>query len=307
MMATLAPLAVAAAACTRSGSRPTDSAADTGSPTGSPNRAHATTLGTCGTDVRNLAEQLGARMRLVSLLAPDSIVRRSLADAYGTLVSAPLLTEWQNDPRNAPGRELSNPWPQRLDVRSIDADGTACRVEGDIVYVTSADTTTPVERRTVSLRIESGPSPRITEYRVTNAAAPAGGTQPTTDSSQAHVHAAAEVVRQYYRDIQRRDFDAAYDRWGTAGRASGQTRAAFAAGFANVATVAATVADSGAVEGAAGSQYVTVPVRVDATLRDGTRQHFAGTYTMRRTLVDGATAAQRRWHIFKADVTAQKE
>ena len=51
----------------------------------------------------------------------------------------------------------------------------------------------------------------------------------------------------------------------------------------------------------AGSVYQPVPVTIDAELADGTRQHFAGTYVVRRVnAVDGASAAQRRWHIDSA-------
>jgi hypothetical protein len=35
-------------------------------------------------------------------------------------------------------------------------------------------------------------------------------------------------------------------------------------------------------------------------LRNGTHQHFVGTYTVRRAMVDGATPEQRRWHIYSA-------
>ena len=110
----------------------------------------------------------------------------------------------------------------------------------------------------------------------------------------------SEVVRRYYAAIDARDFAAAYALWGQDGRASGQSFQEFAAGFGKTAHVHATVGDSVRVEGAAGSQYATVPVTVDATLREGREQHFTGTYTMRRAMVDGATPAQRRWHIYKA-------
>lgn len=112
----------------------------------------------------------------------------------------------------------------------------------------------------------------------------------------------ARIVRRYYEAIQAHDYDAAYALWGQSGQASGKNRAAFAAGFAQTAQVHATVSDSVQIEGAAGSQYATVPVVVDATLRNGTRQHFEGTYTLRRTMVDGATPEQRRWHIYSADL-----
>ena len=112
----------------------------------------------------------------------------------------------------------------------------------------------------------------------------------------------ADVVRQYYDAIDARDFAAAYALWGQNGQASGQSFQQFAAGFDKTAHVHATIDDSVRVEGAAGSQYATVPVTVDAKLRDGTEQHFAGTYTVRRAMVDGATPAQQHWHIYKAEL-----
>jgi hypothetical protein len=112
----------------------------------------------------------------------------------------------------------------------------------------------------------------------------------------------AQLVRRYYDAIQAGKYDSAYSLWGQSGQASGKNSAAFSAGFAQTAQVRATVSDSIHVEGAAGSQYATVPVVVDATLRDGTRQHFEGTYTLRRAMVDGATLEQRRWHIYSADL-----
>ena len=112
----------------------------------------------------------------------------------------------------------------------------------------------------------------------------------------------AQLIRRYYDAIQAGKYDSAYALWGQSGQASGKNRAAFSAGFAQTKQVHATVSDSVQLEGAAGSQYATVPVAVDATLRDGTRQHFEGTYTLRRAMVDGATPEQRRWHIYSADL-----
>jgi hypothetical protein len=31
-------------------------------------------------------------------------------------------------------------------------------------------------------------------------------------------------------------------------------------------------------------------------------QHFTGRYTLRRVVVDGATAEQRRWHFYSAEL-----
>ena len=112
----------------------------------------------------------------------------------------------------------------------------------------------------------------------------------------------AGVILRYYSAIQSHRYDDAYAVWADSGRASGQTPAGFAAGFGQTASVSVSVGDSTHVEGAAGSQYATVPVTVDATLRSGQQQHFAGTYTLRRSLVDGASPEQREWQIYSADL-----
>jgi hypothetical protein len=111
----------------------------------------------------------------------------------------------------------------------------------------------------------------------------------------------AGVIRRYYAAINGRNYDTAYDLWGRGGAASAQTRSQFAAGFTQTAHVLVTI-DSVRVEGAAGSQYATVRVTVDAVLQSGARQHFAGSYTLRRVMVDGAPAEARRWHIESAQL-----
>ncbi len=113
---------------------------------------------------------------------------------------------------------------------------------------------------------------------------------------------AAQVVQQYYDDITAQDYDGAYALWEQSGRVSGKTRTEFTAGFARTAAVHVTIHGEPGMEGAAGSQYATVPVDVEATLSDGRKQHFTGTYTLRRAMVDGATAEQRTWHIYSADL-----
>src|SRR4051794_38083537 len=59
----------------------------------------------------------------------------------------------------------------------------------------------------------------------------------------------ADVVRRYYREIQARDFNAAYAEWSHASQ-NGQTKSVFAAGFADTRQVRATVSDSVRTEGA---------------------------------------------------------
>ncbi len=113
--------------------------------------------------------------------------------------------------------------------------------------------------------------------------------------------AARAVVERYYAAIASGDFPRAYRLWSDKGRASGKTLAGFTRGFAQTAdtrvfTTAPVNGDAGA-----GSVFVTVPVRVEARLKSGLRQRFAGSYVLRRVNdVPGATAEQLRWHIMSA-------
>ena len=128
---------------------------------------------------------------------------------------------------------------------------------------------------------------------------------PAPDSSGSVTDSAADpaaVVRAYYAAIGARDFERAYALWSDGGRASGKSYADFARGFAETASVAATVGAPGRAEGAAGSRYVDVPVQISARQRDGSIQRFGGSYTLRRAVVDGATAAQRAWHLYTSHI-----
>lgn len=135
------------------------------------------------------------------------------------------------------------------------------------------------------------------------AGSPAGEPQPPASQPDGgDAEAAASVIRDYYAAIAARDYARAYSHWGDGGAASGQSFEQFRAGFAETASVTADVGAPGRVEGAAGSRYVSVPVEVRATTTAGAAQCFRGTYTLRRAVVPGATAEQRRWHIASADI-----
>ena len=113
---------------------------------------------------------------------------------------------------------------------------------------------------------------------------------------------AVSVVRDYYAAINARDYDTAYRAWSDGGRASGQSAQQFAAGFAGTEGVSVELGGPGPVEGAAGSRYVQVPVAVEARQADGSVRRYAGSYTLRMSVVDGATPEQQAWHIASADL-----
>ena len=113
---------------------------------------------------------------------------------------------------------------------------------------------------------------------------------------------AVAVIRDYYAAINRRDFAQAHALWSDGGRSSHQTLAQFAAGFEDTTGVSVEIMAPGRVDAAAGSRYIEVPVALTATHADGRQQRFVGAYTLRRAVVDGATADQRAWRIGTADL-----
>jgi hypothetical protein len=249
-------------------------------------------------EVLQVVQRFGERLKQVPRLAPDSVVTGAIREAFAALVTSELLEAWMADPNRAPGRDVSSPWPERIEIGAVTPleDGS-CRIEGEVIYVASVETARAeaAARKRVTLQVapENGRW-RISAYEIAPES-PAG-------SSAADASAPADVLRRYYAVINARDFRRAYELWGDNGAASGQTFEAFAAGFRETARVYVEVGEPSRVEGAAGSRFVEVPVTVRAVTETGEKQRFEGTYTLRRTVVDGATTGQRRWHLYSADV-----
>jgi len=112
---------------------------------------------------------------------------------------------------------------------------------------------------------------------------------------------AAEVIRAYYDAINARRYADAFVLWSGRGERSGQTVESFTVGFAQTDSVRADIGAPSDMEAAAGSRYITVPVRLLAYEGKRTRS-YEGTYTLRRAVVDGATAEQRQWRIAMAAI-----
>lgn len=116
----------------------------------------------------------------------------------------------------------------------------------------------------------------------------------------AEAEAAVAVIREYYEAIASSRYADAWRLWSGGGEASGQSLEAFTRGFARTATVRVEPGMPGRIEGAAGSRYVEIPVVVVAQTTAGEPQRFEGSYTLRRSVVDGATEEQRAWRIYSA-------
>ena len=132
-------------------------------------------------------------------------------------------------------------------------------------------------------------------------AAPPDPSQPGVPTEPTPQDAVA-VIGEYYAAIDAGSYARAYALWSDGGRASKQTPQQFADGFADTEQVVATLGEPGRVDPGAGQRYIQVPVGITATASDGTVRRYAGTYTLHRTVVDGATAEQRAWRIYTARV-----
>ncbi|MFT3898147.1 MAG: hypothetical protein QM719_10720 [Thermomonas sp.] len=111
---------------------------------------------------------------------------------------------------------------------------------------------------------------------------------------------AVQLVRDYYAAIDARDYGRAWHLWSENGAASNQSAQQFANGFADTTDVGVEIGTPGDEDAGAGQRYIEIPVTVTATHADGSRHRYAGSYTLHRTVVDGASADERAWRISSA-------
>jgi len=90
--------------------------------------------------VVSLVQNFGKKLQMVSLQAPKDAVAKSMKENYGEFVTPELLAKWQSDPLNAPGRLVSSPWPDRIEVLTVKKlSDDSYKVEGNIIEITSAE------------------------------------------------------------------------------------------------------------------------------------------------------------------------
>lgn len=122
----------------------------------------------------------------------------------------------------------------------------------------------------------------------------------TPDSAQG----AANVVQTYYALLGEGKYRQAWALWDDGGKASGMSAEGFAASFAKYTEYHANIGAPGEIDAGAGQRYVTVPVQVYGRLKQGAAPvYMLGSVTLHRVGdIDGATAAQKSWHIRSADI-----
>ncbi|MDP9422177.1 MAG: hypothetical protein M3Q19_04980 [Pseudomonadota bacterium] len=115
--------------------------------------------------------------------------------------------------------------------------------------------------------------------------------------------AAGQVLQSYAALLEQRRFAEARKLWTDGGSGSGLSRQGFAEAYSKYAEIHAEIGAPGPVEGAAGSAYVEIPLRLYGKLKSGAALNSSGTATLRRVNdVPGSTAEQRRWHIYRIHV-----
>ena len=116
---------------------------------------------------------------------------------------------------------------------------------------------------------------------------------------------AVQLIHNYYRWINQKKYAGAFGIWEkrkVGNAVNGQSFAKFKNGFSDTAAVSVEIGEPGEIEGAAGSNYIEIPVVISAISTAGRLQKFAGTYTMRSSNV----ADDKSWYIYSAKVRKVK-
>lgn len=82
--------------------------------------------------------QFGKNMQYVPLQAPAGDIRAAVDANYAAYVTPELISVWKADTEHVPGRRTSSPWPDRIEIQSVDpqTDGSYI-VHGVVIEVTS--------------------------------------------------------------------------------------------------------------------------------------------------------------------------
>ena len=89
-------------------------------------------------EIKDLVENFGMRLQNVSLQAPDAA--QEMQKQYAEFVSPTLLETWMSDVSNAPGRIVSSPWPDRIEITALAKEGPdRYEITGFVVEVTSVE------------------------------------------------------------------------------------------------------------------------------------------------------------------------
>jgi hypothetical protein len=106
--------------------------------------------------VRELVVNFGTHLKNVSLLAEPEAVISSIQEEYAPFVSPILMSEWVSDLSRVPGRTTSSPWPERIEIKSMENKGVYYEIVADVIEVAQVESSSApaeVSRTTVYITV----------------------------------------------------------------------------------------------------------------------------------------------------------
>jgi 2-keto-4-pentenoate hydratase/2-oxohepta-3-ene-1,7-dioic acid hydratase in catechol pathway len=86
--------------------------------------------------VRAVVLDFGMNLQKVSVMGPNAA--DEMAKTYKNDITPELLALWQSNPRSAPGRVTSSPWPDHIIIKSLFKQQIDYEVEADIILEDSS-------------------------------------------------------------------------------------------------------------------------------------------------------------------------
>lgn len=81
----------------------------------------------------------GAKIKDIPLTAEQDVLSASIKKEYEDTVAPALITRWIQNPTRAPGRTTASPWPERIEVLSMEKVGDYYEVVAELVEMTDAE------------------------------------------------------------------------------------------------------------------------------------------------------------------------
>jgi len=112
---------------------------------------------TAGDRIAQIVEVFGQNLKNVRTVIVPRETTEVLIDRYYTpYVTKELIASWKRKIETTPGRELSSPWPERIEVHSValTADGTY-EVQGQVIWLAGGEIVGK-DAVTIQLKLEDG-------------------------------------------------------------------------------------------------------------------------------------------------------
>ena len=89
--------------------------------------------------IKQLIESFGSKLNDINKLRPESEVKTAIQKSYSDFATSELLSRWLANPQEAPGRTVSSPSPDRIEVDQISIISPSdYTVIGSLIWWTSA-------------------------------------------------------------------------------------------------------------------------------------------------------------------------